>query len=73
MTRLLYLLYFLPLGLAYAQEKAEPPPTPYTEPAGMTSVIVFLVLFFGSIILFIFWVWYRNKKEKNRKPDSAHR
>ncbi len=61
MTRLLYLLYFLPM-IAFAQNTQDPPPTLYTEPAGMTGVVVFLVLFFGSIILFFFWVWYKNKK-----------
>ncbi len=61
MTRLLYLLYFLPM-IAFAQNTQDQPPTLYTEQGGMTSVIVFLVLFFGSIILFFFWVWYKNRK-----------
>ncbi|HSQ03091.1 MAG TPA: hypothetical protein VLN59_03585 [Burkholderiales bacterium] len=64
MTRLLCLLYFLPLTIAYAQDVHEAAPTAYTEPAGMTSVIVFLLLFFGGIVFFVFWAWYRNKKPK---------
>jgi len=66
MTRLLYyLLYFLPISIACAQSTQDPAPTVYTEPAGMAGVIVFLVLFFGSIAFFFFWVWHKNKKVKD--------
>ena len=64
MTRLLYLLYFLPISIACAEDLHEAAPTAFTEPAGITSVIVFLVLFFGSIAFYCFWLWHRNKKVK---------
>lgn len=66
MTRILTSLYlWLMFALsAHAQNASEPPPTTFTEPASATAVIVFLVLFFGSIGLFGFWIWYRGKKEK---------
>jgi hypothetical protein len=64
MTRLLYLLYFLLINIAYAEDVHEAAPTAYTEPAGMTSVIVFFALFFGSIVGYFVWLWYRNKKAR---------
>lgn len=66
MTRILTSIYFWIMSAvyAYAQNAPEPPPTTFTEPASATAVIVFLVLFFGSIGLFGFWIWYRGKKQK---------
>ncbi len=59
-------LFWLMSGVAaYAQNAAEQPPTTFTEPASMTAMIVFFVLFFGSIAGFAFWVWYRSKQQKD--------
>jgi len=68
MTRIVTSLYlWLLFALsAYAQNAPEPPPTAYTEPASATAVVVFLVLFFGSIALFGFWIWYRSKKQRQQ-------
>jgi len=67
MKRILGALYFLlaTFGYAYAQNAPDAPPTAFTEPASMTAVIVFLLVFFGGIFLFGFWVWYRSKKHKH--------
>lgn len=66
MTRYLTLVYLWLMSAvsAFAQNAPEPPPTTFTEPASATAVIVFLALFFGSIGLFGFWIWYRSKKQK---------
>ena len=66
MPRLLSSVYlWLMLAVsAYAQNAAEQPPTTFTEPASMTAVVVFLVLFFGSIAVFGFWIWYRGRKQR---------
>lgn len=60
-------LYFL---LAYAttalaEPAADAPPTAFTEPASALGVIVFLLVFFGAIAFFLFWIWYRGRDQKN--------
>ncbi|HEY9446230.1 MAG TPA: hypothetical protein VIQ62_04085 [Burkholderiales bacterium] len=67
MKKAIAALFFLltTLGYAYAQNAPDAPPTAFTEPASMTAVIVFLVVFFGSIVLFAYWVWHRSKKHKH--------
>jgi len=59
-------LYFLfaYVATAFAQNAQEQPPTAYTEPASALGVVVFLVVFFGSIALFLFWIWYRSRNQK---------
>ena len=66
MTRVLTSLYLWLMSAvyAYAQNAPDPVPTAFTEPASATAVIVFLVVFFGSIGLFGFWIWYRSKKQR---------
>jgi hypothetical protein len=62
MRTLLGALYLLlcSAGLAFAQNA--PAPEVPLEPAGMTSMIVFFLLFFGTIAGFFVWVWYRHRK-----------
>lgn len=70
MTRLFTTLFLL-LGsaaAAFAQNAPEAAaPTSFTEPASAFGVIVFLLLFVGSIGLFFFWVWYRDRESKKNK------
>jgi hypothetical protein len=60
MRTLLGALYLLlcSAGYAFAQNAPEVP----VKPAGMTSMIVFFVLFFGMIAGFFFWMWYKHRK-----------
>lgn len=55
---------FAYVATALAQNAPEGPPTAYTEPASVVGVVVFLVAFFGSIALFLFWIWYRSRNQK---------
>jgi hypothetical protein len=58
---------FLVSFLAYAMEDVAAPP-PSTDVANMTPVIVFGVIFIGSIIWFFWFMW---KKERDRKKREA--
>lgn len=61
MARLLAaFLPFLPL-LAHAQATAETP----AEPTNTVGVIAFLVLFIGSIVGFIAYVWWQARNGKS--------
>lgn len=53
------LLPFVPL-LAYAQAAETP-----AEPTNMVGVIAFLVLFIGSIVGFIGYVWWQARNGKS--------
>lgn len=58
-------LWLMSAVCAYAQNAPEAAPTTFTEPASAFGVIVFLVLFFGSIAAFGFWIWFRGRKSKH--------
>ena len=53
-------LFLAPL-LAFAQKAAEDAPV---EKASMTTVLVFLALFFGSIVAYGAWLWWRARAGK---------
>jgi hypothetical protein len=57
-------LWLVSTVYAYAQNAPEAAPTTFTEPASAAGVIVFMILFFGSIAVFGFWIWYRSKKQR---------
>ena len=72
MTRILTLAYlwFMSGAYAFAQNAADQPPTTYTEPGGMTAMIIFFTLFFGGIGVFVFWIWYQNKKQQQQQQQK---
>ena len=65
MTRFLYaiLLMLMPFA-SYADEVKEPPP-----PTDMTSAILFIILFVGSIVGFSVYMWY--KKEDASETEKG--
>lgn len=58
--------FFLAACAAYAQDEkgAGIPPS---DTVSLTWVVVFLVLFVGSIVGFFFYLWWR---ERNRKDEE---
>ncbi len=59
-------LWLMSAVYAFAQNAPDAPPTAYTEPASATAVVVFLLLFVGSIGLFGFWIWLKSRKHKTK-------
>lgn len=65
MKRLIAGLWLLlMMGCAFAQSTPAEPPA---EPANMVAVIAFLVLFIGSCVGFIGYVWWGGRKSKREQ------
>lgn len=62
--------------LAYAQDNGGPANAP-VETVGMVWVVLFLVIFFGTIVGFFWFMWWNEKKrqqqagELEKKPHGA--
>ena len=65
MARLIsFLLSILPF-VAYAQSKGADEPSPQ---GSTTSVILFLVLFFGSIVAYAVYLWWTARRGEKTPP-----
>ena len=63
---LLHIFPLLMLGSAYAQAPQDAPaPT-----VGMTAVIIFVVIFVGSIVGFFWYYWWTEKKRQREKEQK---
>ena len=60
MARLLAFLPLLLVSIAQAQSTTEAP----TQSASPIAVIAFLVLFGGSIVAFVVYLWWQNRGKK---------
>jgi hypothetical protein len=61
----LFSLLYLTLctaGLAWAQHATDAPPPVPKQHINVIGIVLFLLVFFGSIIGFGFMIWYRHKK-----------
>lgn len=67
MARLLsFVLPFLMYGSAFAEEPQDLPPT-----VGTGGIVLFLVLFVGMCVGFFVYLWWSEKKRKEREGKPA--